>query len=468
MGEVSKLNASFFDESQVRNDYAKGRGANDGKLSIGIEIESWLVNTQAAREERIKMMSSQESQAVLEMIASADPQSQTAYEINGRRIAEQVENAPRVCVESHSIMYQLELCGVLEAAGAPIPADELTCSLQLISRAQTTIINAAKSVGLSGFNAAFPGSISIKDCAENMVARERLTAEWEKFSLDGTDSPGLRTMGLATSAQVSIGYRDPQEAGEIIKLGNLLAPAFYAAFANSTGYVEGQRSDLLIPRADWWMQHNRTAPRAGIPISILKQMFARNGENSLLDTWINHVQQVPMVYYWDEQGAPRFDTSPTFKQLLNRGLGTQQNFALAESLLWPDVKVIGGQRIELRAADSGFTQPAALAVLASEVFASPLKRRAAIKDILEASKITAETLQSSREQVARRGAETPFGRTNLGHISSMMAEWIRNASNINPDQARSIAASLNTGKCDIDEYRPNSAVQADLLRVKGL
>lgn len=472
MGEVIKTNLTPFNEQRLRQEYACGKGSKDGQLLIGIEIESWFMNAKAARSEAIRMMSPAESQTVLKQIASSNPESRLSYEINGQRIPAQTEDAPLVCVDSQSVSYQLELCGVLEAATAPVMADAPQRLLGLIENAQQTMQSAANITGLLYYDGAIPGSIKISDCSANLVKRERLQAEWAKFSSEGSNSPGLRTMGLAASVQASISYRDPQEAGEIIMLGNLLAPAFYAAFSNTTGFLEGATATLQIPRADWWMQHNRTAPRAGIPAPILKQMFVPNAEARLLDTWIDYARQVPMVYYWDEAGQPRFETSPSFNQLAARGLGTMQNFALAESLLWPDVKVIGGQRIELRAADSGSYQPAALAIMAAEIFAIPENRRKAIQEILAASQITADTLQFSRERVGTMGMSAPYGKARVAEIVGLMADWIRNASSVDPAYGTRLADRMGMTARPPAINRTSrariTATRADLLRVQGL
>lgn len=473
MGEINKSVGEQLNYNRLRRDYAKGKGAEDGQLRLGIEIESWFMNTAAARSGKIVMMTPMESQAVFAEIAKADPTAQLSYEIKGARVKERVDNAPLVCVDSRAVSYQLELCGVLEAATAPILASDPRRLLALVKQAQQVMSQAAQTQGLTYFSGAVPGSILTSDCAANMVDRERLRAEWAKFTSGGPASAGLRTMGLASSAQVSIGYRDMLEADEIIVLGNLLAPAFYAAFSNTTGYIEGRQSDNLVPRADWWMQHNKVAPRAGIPARILQQMFSPAAGRELLETWIDYVQRVPMVYYWDEAGTPRFDTSPTFNQLAARGLGTTQNFALAESLLWPDVKVIGGQRIELRAADSGPYQPAALAILASEIFANPSNRRMAIKEVMAASQITADQLQLSREKVGLMGNKAPYGRANVGQISQLMKDWIKTASCLSRSEANAVADNLVTGTERLAKDNPEpcqmkAAVKTDLLCLKGI
>lgn len=468
MAEISKTNRDILDLPKLRQGYAAGQGSANGQIRTGIEIESWFFNTEQALDGKLQMMSPAESQRVLTRLAAGNPQAEKFWERDGQRLSQAQGESPLVCVNRDGISYQLELSGVLEAATAPIAAPQAGQLLAQVALASQTMQACAAAEGLSYYSGAVPGSIRIADCAANRVQRERLLAEWDKFQSEGPQSPGLRTMGLAASVQASISYRTPTEAGEIITLGNLLTPALYVLFSNTTGFIEGKPDTRAIPRADWWMQHNRAAPRAGIPQPVLSAMFSDTGRDKLLDTWIDYARTVPMVYYWDEKDAPRFDTSPSFNQLAERGLGTTRNFALAESLLWTDVKVIAGQRIELRAPDSGPLAPQAMAMLATSLFANPDLRGDILREIKNESGINATGLKACRAQVALGGCATSFGRITVGQMARRLCDWIEQnpAPGISPIQTRQAADALRSNLLTLSAPpRGTCAIKADLARL---
>ncbi|HEY8189182.1 MAG TPA: hypothetical protein VIF12_00740 [Micavibrio sp.] len=423
MSEVDKTISALLDPKELLDLYFSGKGSLEGRQRMGIEIETWCVQQQdSGLNPRIRMMSPDESQEILTAVARNDPQAEIYHEKDGVRLPAPRDDAPIVCVNSGGISYQLELCGALEAATRPVESGNLPALLDLIDDAQRTMRCEAGNIGLQIYPCAVPGSIRIEDCGNNLVKRERLRSEWAKFIAEGSDSAGLRTMGLATSAQVSLSYKDPREAYEIMSLANILSPVLYAVFANTTGYAEGKKS-AAIPRAEWWLAHNKSAPRGGIPNPILKAIFSGDSED-MIKEWIGYVRSVPMVYHIDKEGLPQFGLSPSFNELACKGLGTRANFALAESLVWPDVKLIGGQRIELRMCDTGPWQPAGLAVLAASLFGSEEVRRTCLSETFKWAKLDPDALVKSREQVGTMGMDAPFGSRRVKDILPILEELI--------------------------------------------
>lgn len=400
MANVNKTQLEQADLSKLYDRYTAGSAVQ----CMGVEIEQWLVNTDAA----LTMMTPTQSQAILKKIA--DGQNAAVFvEENGVRKAGLDGNLPIVFVDRDGVNYQLELCGVLEAATEPVPATNVNRLLSLVGQAADTMRDVAATENLTPYPCAVPASVTIENCADNMVQRERLRAEWAKFSNIGADNPGLRTMGLATSVQVSIGYRDVNELRELITLGNYLSPLLTAAFSNTTGYVENAPSDQM-PRPSWWLQHNDYAPRGGIPAQIATAM--QNPDQDIVKAWFDYVTNVPMVYYYEKDGSAAFERSPTFNELQQEGNGTATNFALAESLTWPDVKLIGGQRVELRMCDSGPWQAKALTLISAALFTDPAGR-AETMALLKDTGITMDGLQQSRKDICTQGLDTTFGKTTL-------------------------------------------------------
>lgn len=455
MSEVNKTGSTPLKLATLRERYRSGLGSPGGVQQNGIEIETWLMQPPAGNSP-LRMMSPAQSQRVLESLATLNPGSSKAWELNGSRIRQPVGNSPLVCVDSGRLNYQLELCGVIETATAPLPVSNLKETLQLIDLAQAQVKVAASLNGLRVYNGAVPGSFTVADCAANQVNRERLRSEWEKFSAEGATSPGLRTMGLAASTQYNISYRTPREAGEIMALGYMLSPVLYALFANSTGFVEN-KPGLAVPRAAWWLAHNKTAPRGGLP--LVESVFSR-AYTTLTDKWIDYVRDVPMVYYIDEKNQPRFDSSPTFNELAKRRLGTAANYALAESLVWPDVKLIAGQRLELRMPDTGPWQPQGLAILGRRLFGDEAARQQLLKELPRRFGLDAAGLMRSRIDVAAEGLGARYGNGLVRGVLPVIKEYL--PENIMPAEMMRALAGGETATTRRFRDGPRCPRKADL------
>jgi hypothetical protein len=447
MSEVSKITRETLDIKALKAKYRNGTGSLNGQAQMGVEIETWFMQTNPTD---VRMMSPAQSQSLLCALADADSTSERWYEQAGQRTAAPGKGNSLVCVNSQGISYQLELCGVLEAATRPVLANEPAPLFNLIQTAQRDMATQASRLGLWRYPAAIPGSIIVADCEANMVQRERLQAEWAKFKSQGPDNPGLRTMGLAASAQLNVSYNGPEEAYEIKALATLLSPILYAACSNSTGFLEGNRNKQANPRANWWLRHNASAPRGGFPAAVFEGVMTGD-RTGITDRWIDYVRQVPMVYYYDEQQKPQFGASPTFNQLAAQGNGTAANFALAESLVWPDVKLIGSQRIELRMPDSGWWQPSALGVLGAAIMTKPEARRALMTELYEVSRLSPDDLLVSRLQVGNIGKAAPYGRKNIGDMFGVLAAFLPSETvRMACDAGTRFTEVLRTGVTDSD------------------
>ncbi|MGE3769365.1 MAG: hypothetical protein AB7G06_00235 [Bdellovibrionales bacterium] len=451
MSEIAKTNRAAVDLNTIREKYKAGSA--DGLMRLGTEVEQWLVNP-ANNQTPLRMMTPWQSQGIFRELASRKD-SVVFSEKQGVRVPGIIDGRPLVCVDAGGISYQLELCGVLEAATRPVELEKLPELFKLLDSARTNLDALANKAGLAIFDGAVLTSATVADCEANMVERERLQAEWGKFKAQGPDAAGLRTMGLATSAQVSLSYRDAREADEIITLANYLSPLLIGAFDNSARFVENRPTNK-ISRAQWWLDHNKDAPRGGIPAPILEAMeSSERYPGVLLDRWIDYIVDVPMVYYIDAEGNPRFDRSPTFRELQAEGLGDQTNFALAESLCWPDVKIIGGQRIELRMCDSGPWQAEGLSAIAATLLACPAGREKTFR-LLEETGIDPKTLMESRTAVCTQGLDATFGNTTLRDLLPRLLDLVL-------EDAPRLGVPASTLKC-LAVLRDTETSDAERLR----
>lgn len=152
--------------------------------------------------------------------------------------------------------------------------------------------------------------------------------------------PRADMMGIARyffsskSDQVSVSYRDMDHMlGDVRRL-YFLAPFLYMLTDNSSGFDEAKE---FTGHAG--MRHRASLKaRGGVPPYVYT---AKSGE-TYMKAHIDHVMNNPMYVFYDLDGVLQKLPSGTwtsFNELKEKGLNTAANYHLAESILWPDVKI---------------------------------------------------------------------------------------------------------------------------------
>jgi hypothetical protein len=137
------------------------------------------------------------------------------------------------------------------------------------------------------------------------------------------------------STQVSVSYKNYQHMFENVRRLYLLAPFFFILTDNGSGYKNGERF-----KGHSGMFHRRSLKdRGGFPSYVFT---SQNGEE-YIHAHIHHVMNNPMYVYYDQSGEIVRLPSGTWwtfdKDLRDKGLNTAANYFLAQSILWPDVKI---------------------------------------------------------------------------------------------------------------------------------
>ncbi|MCB1783586.1 MAG: hypothetical protein KDI13_06280 [Alphaproteobacteria bacterium] len=169
----------------------------------------------------------------------------------------------------------------------------------------------------------------------------------------------VRYFAVCKSTQVSVGYPDQNKALADIRRLYYLAPFLFMLTDNSAGYSEGKR---FRGHAGMTLRKNGLPP---LPDYVLS---AKSGEE-FFTRHIEHVMNNPLFMYYDLDGnlqrVPSGDWSVTFNSLKKQGLNTTSNYYLAQSLMWPDVKIaalkdeegqVNGHRYEARMFGVGIHQ----------------------------------------------------------------------------------------------------------------
>lgn len=144
------------------------------------------------------------------------------------------------------------------------------------------------------------------------------------------------------STQVSISYKNFEHMHKNVRRLYLLAPFLFMLTDNTSGFNEGQ------PFTGHSGMHHRASlkDRGGFPPYIFT---AEQGED-YIRAHIDNVMTNPLYVYYDEDGKLQRLPSGTWwtfdKELRERGLNTAANYYLAQSILWPDVKLAGIRDLE--------------------------------------------------------------------------------------------------------------------------
>ena len=389
----------------------KGTGLSFNDNLCGVESERFFFSPDTQ-----KPMTPQQSQAILRELAQK-PDSIIAYEKNGITLTDDTPGAIIKTVTLPDVTYALELAGTFETATRPYNVKNADTMLKTLYQSEESLRQLAFSQqALVMSSSAIYPNVTLDDCEEQSVARERLVAELNCFkSLQNT--AGLKTMLLATSSQISLSYPDEKTLNKQFIMGNFLAPLYYAVFSNTDELIGREKTNLSVPRAQWWLDHNQFAPRAGTT------PFVYDTDCDVATEWPAYVQSVPMVYYMD-QGKPVFGREKSFQDLQNENpnLGNLANYKLAQSLIWTDVRLCDagdtGTRMEFRAADSGRQQPAGVTVMTLGLLGSE-KSLQQTKDLLTDYGLYKDTetnraiVTQARTRVPYDGLETNFGKGTL-------------------------------------------------------
>ncbi len=147
----------------------------------------------------------------------------------------------------------------------------------------------------------------------------------------------VRYFAICKSNQVSISPKNSDHMLENVRRLYMLAPFLFLLSDNSTGFCEGKPFKNHIGMT---LRHKGLLQgRGGIPPYV----FTAKSGDEFIKCHINHVMNNPLFMYYDKHGkliqVPSGNWEVTFNSLKNKGLNTSSNYYLAQSIMWPDVKI---------------------------------------------------------------------------------------------------------------------------------
>lgn len=261
---------------------------------------------------------------------------------------------------------QLEATGVLEYASPPAPVAEVPALIARVGIDLAAFEAEALAAGYARAPFSLMPSMTVDDARARMGDRERLRVGIKAVQ-EIFPEGACRVPLLTTGVQASLSPRDVGEMHRMAMRAYALTPLLIAAMNSTSGFAEGRKADHH-PRGRFYEAYGASG---GISRAFLESDTAE----AFVDNHIREVFKAPMPFAYDAEERMKPSTAGdilTFERLVEKGLGTQANYELAESFLYHDVKICNlrgadgqtlGKRIEVRAADSGLHQPASVLLL---------------------------------------------------------------------------------------------------------
>lgn len=203
--------------------------------------------------------------------------------------------------------------------------------------------------------------VTHEQCHRNPVAEPRSrTDELIHAIHDTSGHDGVSYTFLTSPVHASVSYTDETHLWDIIQTGFALAPFFYMVCENGVDYMEG------APKSSPHHFSMRTTKALGHRGGIPEHFYHSQSGEDFIYGHINAVLDNPMMIVFNREGevvAPQSSHLQTPREVIaEQGAINQSVYDLAESTLWPDIKICNirdsennriGKRIELRMCDTG-------------------------------------------------------------------------------------------------------------------
>jgi glutamate--cysteine ligase len=296
----------------------------------------------------------------------------------------------------------LEPGGQLELSGALCP--DLYCCRKDFCRHVDDILQAANPLGLTFLGLGVQPFTPLKSIDWLPKPRYAIMRAY----MEQTGDMGQNMMKQSAGLQVNLDFADEADCIDKLQAAQLLAPLFYALFANSP-LLDGQPSGFLSTRGEIWSRTDQD--RTG----LIPGLF---DEGADLGCYVDYALDVPMYFIVRQEQL--FDMTRkrfSFRRYLTEGYAgfraTLGDWDLHLSTLFPEVRL--RPQIELRSADS---LPPALTLSVAALSKGLLYDDAARAEIHRLFQpYDSATLQQVYRQSWRFGLKTSVGRHTLRDLA---------------------------------------------------
>lgn len=173
------------------------------------------------------------------------------------------------------------------------------------------------------------------DLLSRIVDVERYKAMYAPYREDMKKC--VQYFAVCKSNQVSVSPYNMDHMLENVRRLYILAPFLFMLTDNSSGFSEGSP---FSGNAAMALRHQGLTEGRG---GVLPYVFSAQSGEEFIGNHIDHVMNNPLFMYYDQEGGlnkvPSGDWGVTFNTLKDRGLNIASNYYLAQSVMWPDVKI---------------------------------------------------------------------------------------------------------------------------------
>ncbi|MCK5296672.1 MAG: hypothetical protein KAJ75_07255, partial [Alphaproteobacteria bacterium] len=281
-----------------------------------------------------------------------DPDSPDMSMMNKEQSAQFREELDKLDIEN-----ALESCSnCIETPTSAVPNTQLEQLFKQQDRFMAEKVRIASSLGVRMCPFTPNPFTTAEEGWDNIVPRERfqmmLPILKHNFGRNGL----LYTFNTVP-LHASISYKDTDHLWNCLRRGFYLTPFFYAISENSSPYTEANATPKTTHSS---MEY---CTKLGIHGGIPDYFYKCTGGEEYIKATINATFDRPMMGYFNKEGKqvnfPDLQML-TFRELQDMDLGTYSNYTLAESTVWPDIKIASirdkdgtpvGKRMETRMFD---------------------------------------------------------------------------------------------------------------------
>ncbi len=181
---------------------------------------------------------------------------------------------------------------------------------------------------------------SAEDLLSRIVDVERYKVMYAPYREDMKKC--VEYFAVCKSNQVSVSPYNMDHMLENVRRLYILAPFLFLLTDNSAAFTGGIK---YKGHAGMQMRHDGLLEGRG---GVMPYAFSAQSGEEFISNHIDHVFNNPLFMYYDLEGrlnrVPSGDWSVTFNSLKKRGLNISSNYYLAQSLLWPDIKIAALKR----------------------------------------------------------------------------------------------------------------------------
>lgn len=222
----------------------------------------------------------------------------------------------------------------IEANGAAFRLGDIRPAFDDLNRKIKLVTDKAAAIGLKRSYFQELPEKTAADLLKSVVPVPRYQAF---FAPPRADMQGFASyFAVCKSNQVSVSYRDADQALRDVRRLYFLAPFLFLLTDNSSYFREGKKFSGHQGMA--FRREGLLEGRGFVPPYIFT---AQSGEE-YIRAHIEHVMNNPLFVHYDLNGGivklPA-GTWTNFRELAQKGLNTATNYYFAETILWPDVKI---------------------------------------------------------------------------------------------------------------------------------